>query len=255
MASLNSEHSAGYRPTPGYSQPPQGDPQHVPMTIAGRPAGQQPMPQPVGDTVVSQAFSGLLNVQKAQAAYNESVERNAAFLNQDGIRAALGAFADTPEARSVDDIERSVDQLVERKQGDVAQAIAALSPLGDTAEELRNGRVWDRTERKLAAATDAGSVTNAARQALEQATPAELGVLLQEIPSYLESVGAPTDWVHKVVAAKAPEVAKARCKLDAAKQARVLTHHGAKLVRDGIRNGHPPTQLHLLDPSKYDPDK
>jgi hypothetical protein len=137
----------------------------------------------------------------------------------------------------------------------VQATLKALSPPGDTAEELRRQRVLDRTLRKLDKARDVGSVTQAAREMLEQATPDELPVLVQEIPHYLDDAGAPADWVPKVVAAKAPQLAEAQTRLATAKQAQVLSRAAAKLVRDGVRNHRPPTQLHRLDPTRFDPER
>jgi spore coat protein CotF len=226
------------------------------MTVNGAAAPQAPAArQPTRDTVVSRAYSGLVDVTKAQQKHNDKVRANAKHLNQEGLRAQLASFADSDEAKSVAGIEASVDQLVAQKQAEVDASLKALSPVGDTAEELRNDRAWGRTERKLAAAKDIGKVTQTARQALEQANPAELGVLLQQIPSYLESVGAPTNWINDVVAHKVPELAEKRDTLATAKQAQAMNRTAAKLVLDGIRDGSPPTQLHRLDPSRFDPDR
>jgi hypothetical protein len=229
-----------------------------PMTVTGLTAAQDTAArpqQPTSDTVVAQAYSGLVNVTKAQQKHNDEVVRDSAHLTQEGLRARLNAFADSAEAKSVDGIEASVDQLVARKQAEVQATLKALSPPGDTAEELRRQRVLDRTLRKLDKAKDVGSVTQAAREMLEQATPDELPVLVQEVPHYLEDAGAPADWVQRIVATKAPQLAEAQTKLAAAQQAQVMTRQAAKFVRDGIRDGSPPTQLHLLDPSRFDPDR
>jgi hypothetical protein len=63
---------------------------------------------------------------------------------------------------------------------------------GDTATELRAQRTWDRARRVLDS-RDGGKLAHAAQQALSSADAAELGVLAEELPSYLQSRGLPTD--------------------------------------------------------------
>lgn len=73
-------------------------------------------------------------------------------------------------------------------------------------------------------------------------------MLLEELPSHLQSRGQPVDWLDKVVAQNVPELGAAERELAKAKRDATVLKYDAKVVRNGIRKGHPATNL--LDPSK-----
>ena len=94
----------------------------------------------------------------------------------------------------------------------------------------------------------------AAQQVLENASGEELAVILQEVPSWLENRGHPTDFVSKIVARSQPAVTEQAEKLTKAKQASVIGRTTASTIRNGIRKGQPPRHLMALgDVAKYDP--
>jgi hypothetical protein len=68
------------------------------------------------------------------------------------LKARLAQFADSPAAVSVDAAENAVDQRVALAQSEYDNELAGLSPDGDTAQELRNSRIWERQRRVLDAA-------------------------------------------------------------------------------------------------------
>jgi hypothetical protein len=138
-------------------------------------------------------------------------------------------------------------------QANYQAQLASLVQPGDAAQESRNTRTWDRERRKLDAAPDAGHLIASARQALESATRPELGVLLQEFPSYLESHDVPTDWINPVVAQTVPEIAAAQQQAQRAQQAATVVHYDTAALRTGIQKGSPPSQL--VDPTRFDPDR
>ena len=92
-----------------------------------------------------------------------------------------------------------------------------------------------------------------AKQALESADAATLGVLMQEVPAYLESRNMPTDWIGPVVTQKVPELGEKLGKVQRVKQAQQVLDYNIAGLRKGFQSGHPPN--FLVDPSKYDPDR
>ena len=113
-------------------------------------------------------------------------------------------------------------------------------------------RTRDRLLRKLDAADAPVTV---AQHALEHADAADLPVLLEELPSYLESRGLPTGFINPLVAKIRPEVAHAADRLWKARQAAVIGHTTAQTIRNGVHQGAPPRCLMAPgDVAKYDPD-
>jgi hypothetical protein len=241
-----------------YSNP---DEPPAPYTINGKVVDTNPgwaEPRPVApvptqpETVVSQAYSGLQQVRQAHQRHLEEVYRNADRLSEEGRRDAIADFRNSQAAKLLDQIDAAADQRLAQAQNDYAQQLKGLTQPGDAAQETRNSRTWDRELRKLEAAKDSGSVINVARQALESSSGAELGVLMEQMPSYLESRKVPTEWINPVVTQQHPALGEAQWKANQAQQAATLLHYNAMRIRNGIHNGSPPN--YLVDPSKFDPD-
>lgn len=255
---------------PGTAQPPNqpATPQPI-MTIAGRPvyesdyapghAEQQRQPvQPQAPTVVGAAYEAIANASKAFGETFVEVTGNRG-LNEVGQRAALAAFAETPAARSIETAEQAVADREAQARAEFDAQRAALVQPGDSAEELRNQRYLDRTKAKWEAA--GSGATAAIRSDIASATPAQLGVLAEEVPAYLEAKGLPTDWLSSQFEQAAPELAAAQRKLHHASQARAVIGVDAAKLRNAMQRGTPLPAAALVDPRKcnggngFDPDR
>ncbi|MCX4095337.1 hypothetical protein [Nocardia sp. alder85J] len=174
----------------------------------------------------------------------------------DGLRARISEFATTPAGKTIDAVMQTTEQLRDSTKADLERVQRELSPDGDTAQELRNTRYWNRAQRQLDAAKD--GVAGAAVALLRHAEPAELGVLLQELPSYLRSRGVSFDASTKaILAEKAPQYARALKRAVDAEQAYEVTRHNVQQMRSRLSVSHPGAyqKPFLVDARKYDPDR
>lgn len=79
---------------------------------------------------------------------------------------------------------------------------------------------------------------------------------MQELPSYLESRGHPTDFLQELVARKYPDVAEAHERMRRADQFSVIGRQTALAIRNGIKAAAPPrVLLSPHDARKYDPER
>jgi hypothetical protein len=216
----------------------------VPMTV-------EQSWQPKGDTVVSQAFSAINKIRDVHRNYVDAVENNDG-LDDMARQDAIAAFANSAEAQYLDSVQSAIHNRVTQARTDYQQHLDSLSPEGDTAQELRNNRAWERERRKLDATENGSLALSLAKNAIENADPATLGVLLQEVPSYLESRNVPTDWVQPVVTQRIPELGEKMARVQQAQRAQAVVDYDIAALRQGFQKGHAPTQL--VNPSKYDPD-
>jgi hypothetical protein len=231
-----------------------GDPREAYKRLNSPPPAKQVVQEvftPRGDTVVTQAYSAVAKVRDMHSEHLDAVNRDEG-LTEQGRADAVAGFANTSTAAYLDTVQEAVDQRVELARNDYQQRLAGLSPDGDSSQELRNSRAWVREKRKLDAAGSNPLALSLARQALERADAATLGVLLQELPAYLESRKIPVDWVNPVVTQKLPELGQAQHQVHQAQQAKVVLDHDIAAIRKGIQSGHPPS--FLVDPSRFDPD-
>lgn len=228
--------------------------QPTPMTIVGTPPQQSGQPaQP--DSVVQQAFKRLLDVPKAQRAHIEAVNAQeyakpgSRVFDNDRRQREIADFANSREAQSLDDVEQVFERQLSAYQADYQSAIAAQSANVDEAAALR---IRDRLIDRL---SNSDSPALVARQLVSDAKPEELGVVLQEIPSWLETRGFPTDFIEPVLAGKCPDVAEKVASLRKAQQAAAIGRQTVNQIRTGIRNNSP--AKHLMTPeqvARYDPD-
>lgn len=159
---------------------------------------------------------------------------------------------------AVEAIERDADEPVTLAQSNLDEVRNSLvRTKGDFSQEQINTRTRDRVLRRLQTAKDHGSRANIARIALEQAADrAELGVLLQELPSELQSLGLDEDTVRRVidpvVRQRVPELAAAQDMLAEKQFEATVTHATAGVVRRGLDSGVPADKgvLGMLDPAK-----
>jgi hypothetical protein len=195
----------------GAERPPNMPAPEPTFTISGRPVPPvgsdmpAPPPPPAGATAMSLAQNVIA---RTNAAYKDHLDGIAADrgLNEQGQRAKLAEF----DASPVDQAEALAIAREAEAQADVERQRAALVKPADAAGEQRNLRYRDRLVRDL---DHAPSPLAAAQQAVQQATPEQLSVLLEELPSLLTAKGVPTDgWLDHAAAAKVPEYAAAQQK-------------------------------------------
>jgi hypothetical protein len=93
----------------------------------------------------------------------------------------------------------------------------------------------------------------AAQKLIANADREQLGVLLQELPSYLQSRGHTSDWLDTAVGQVVPEYAQAAKKHQKAKQALTIAEHNALSLRRSFDEGR--SISILTDARSYDPDK
>lgn len=85
----------------------------------------------------------------------------------------------------------------------------------------------------------------------------ELGVALQELPSYLQARGHDTAFIAKVLKEVRPDnVGRAATARERAQQVRQIGHETIKQVRRGFDSGCPATNLMSIEDlrQKYDPE-
>jgi hypothetical protein len=205
-------------------------------------------------STVEQAQAALTNAQKAFEQHISAIP--AEHYSADGLRQQINNFSDTDAARAVD---TAVDKVRQRRDTAAEQIDTIrrdLSPDGDAAAEQRATRYWNRVKSVLDSRTDTGQTFKASEQALAGASRAELGVLLQELPSYLEARGQTADWIDAAVDQHVPELAKARSQHARAEKAYILTQHNAKVLHDRFAIAAPAAYRKppIVDARAHDPD-
>ena len=224
---------------------------------------QAPQPTPVNNTQAHPKADARPIEAAAQLLKNAETKfkRHLDSINPVGLDGArlhreISAFAHSPAAAQIDE---AID-IAARRQADaeknVADIVAGLSPKGDVAEELRAGRTWDRTTRVLDA-TPAAQRAEVARKLIANSSDDELGVLLAELPSYLDAQGTGSEWLDTVAAERVPALAAARQEAKKAAQSRQILNHDAELLRARITNTVAPQAYQpvaFIDTSRYDPD-
>jgi hypothetical protein len=198
-------------------------------------------------------------VEKAHASFTNAKSQFEKFLNDiprehyspEGLQAQIAKFGDTDAARQVDAAAESVRAREEQAAADYAKIRKQLSPNGTVDAELRATRYWSRTKGVLDAAKEGSSAK--ARELIATADREQLGVLLQELPSYLEAHGHTSEWLDAAIGAVVPEYATAAQRLKKARQARTIAERNAKSLRASFARGQSASVL--TDPRGYDPDR
>jgi hypothetical protein len=227
------------------------DDRPAPMTVELTQAQQASRVAQKND-VVAQAFKLISTVRDAQRAYNAEIHASE-HLNEEGKRAALAAFASSQEAQVIPVAERAVTEWIEQKQERVQKLRTDLVQPGDAAQEARNDRAWARAKHAIDRAQEdpsGASTVTAARQAIANARNDELGVLINEVPPYLESLGLPTSFLDAEVRNRVPELADAQMDLANAQRDATVVKYDLNAVKKGIETGTPPT--YLVDPAKVE---
>ena len=203
----------------------------------------------VDGSVVEQAHAAFTHAKTAFEKFLNDIPRE--HYSAEGLTAQIAKFAATDAARAVDQAVANVRERADNAAKQVEKIRRDLSPNGDTAAELRAGRLWDRTKPLLDNAKE--GAFGKAQKLIASADREQLGVLLQELPSYLEARGLPSDWIDTAVGQAVPEYAQATKKLNTAKQALTIAEFNAKSLRTSFDKGY--SSSILTDARQYDPDR
>ncbi len=229
-------------------------------------------PTGLSGTAVEQAEDVFKYVALTHTRYLGQLEGDRHRYSETGFAEQAAAFGETAAAKAVDSAVERVQARADQAQAAVDRMRASFIKLGDAAQESRNLRYWNRT-RALLDTADTGSKFTAAEELLGKADRAELSVLLEELPSYLQShigpMGAETkhklglskdadwsDWIDITYMPRVvPEYGKARDRLANATKALMATHHSAGAIKQAIAAGRRINERTLASAHKYDPDK
>lgn len=227
----------------------------TPMTITGSSTTAQPDQPPPQDTTAQQVFRGITSVNQRLAEH-----RAASFdprLTEQAQREKLAEFATSEDAKALPAFAALADQLVAEKQAAYDEQFKSLTPVGDTAAELRAQRTWDRERSKLDALASEGERAAAVRSAIKNCDdPATLAVLIEESPSYLQAKGVETDWLSEVIAEKVPALSQAKVTLDRATGCATALKQASRMLQGAIESGTPLVTLDKIAPAieRLDPD-
>ncbi|MGO9382393.1 MAG: hypothetical protein ACLP4W_09920 [Mycobacterium sp.] len=240
------------------------------MTIDGKGPGQsrpatgtvaQPRPA-TPETVVQSSFRAFKAAVDAQNALNAEAGKQAeekfrrGILTEQGLREARPAIAaDSPIAQMVDKAEQGVADREAAARQRYDNLLAGMVQKGDAAQEARNDRYLARVQRELDAADSPGKKLAIAQGLMEKADPAQVGVLVEELPSLF--AGHDTSWVEAKLAQVNPQLGAAVTDVKLSAQCTQMATHAAKKIRDGFESGSPPTKLDVLSAAvqRLDPDR
>jgi hypothetical protein len=212
-------------------------------------------------TVLEQAQAAFSHARKEFQKHLDATHADEKLYTREGLQHQIDAFQSTDAARSVDAAEQQVAARRDQAKADLDRVYRSLSPDCDAAGESRAARFWHRSERLLDSLQESGQKFATAKELIDTASREELGTLLQELPSYLRSVGVPTDWIDDAVGQAVPEYASARGKLTKAESALQFARLNADSLRRAFKRGNA-TGIAFSDPfdnpiggrGKYDPD-
>ncbi len=162
---------------------------------------------------------------------------------------ALESFAQTPAAK---DVEVRVAAAAMHRDALAAQADAERANLRaplDTAAQLDAQRQWERDRRLLEAQGNVGQVAATAANLVRKATPEQLAVLAEELPSHLAAKGQPSKWVTDAIAEAAPQLGQAREQVAAADRRLMKLRHNAKLTANAYAAHRPVDPRMIVDPT------
>jgi hypothetical protein len=219
-----------------------------------------------GETPIAQAISAQAYCRDAHRDYLDSLDAardpDPRALQDPRAQAQLQqqkrAFGTTEAAKFA--TERAPQVAADRAaqaERQLEQQLAGLRQDGDAAQEQRNTRQWESASRLLDSQTPGEAVATAARL-LENASTAELSVLCEQLPSYLQSKGLDKskgfdpDWMLPVLT-KRPELADAATEVAMTRQAKAIVDGNARRIKQCIAEGHSP-YAPLLDAANFDPD-
>jgi hypothetical protein len=248
---------ANYAPRPANYNP--GEPQIATRT-AGHSVPLETTVEPVtaapvvtGNTTVAQAMSAQESCQKQLQDYLDGLAPRKRSFTREGYDAQRRAFAKTHSVKVATELApKAVADRAEQARQKVREEIDALKADGDLHAEIKATRIWARTKHLLDSQDSAAKVSTAAKL-VNDAKPAELATYLQELPSYLEAEGLPSDFLNPILEQKVPAVANAINQHTLAVKASAgITNNAARLGKAAAEGRQ--TYIALLDYSVFDPD-
>ncbi|WP_204807780.1 hypothetical protein [Mycobacterium riyadhense] len=233
----------------------------------------------VNGTAAEQAYAAMVHAGNEFKKHVQATLADRDRYSDKGFAEQLSAFSETSAAKSVDIALANVQAVHDKAQAAVDAMRASFVRPGDAAQESRNLRYWNRTKPVLDK-IQTGAVMEEVAKLLSKADRDTLGVLLEEIPSYLRlrlgnlnnstklKLGLSEDadwgdWIDTVYLPRAvPEYAAARKKAAKAQQALAFARQNADTLRRAFKAGNA-TAIFLADPFKnklgntgqYDPEK
>jgi hypothetical protein len=227
----------------------------APFTIVGSTSTPQPDQPPRRDTVAQQVFRGITSVNAALAEHRATAMDPK--LTEQAQREKLAEFGQSEYAKALPVYDNVVDEWVAQKQAKYDETFKALTPVGDTAAELRAQRTWDREKGKLDGLSTEGERSAAVRSAIEKCDdPATLAVLIEEGPAYLQAKGVDDSWLPGVIAEKVPALAEAKTTLNRAQNVATALHQANRMEQTAIQKGSPLVSLSQIGKAidRLDPD-
>lgn len=211
-----------------------------------------PLRAPVveGDSEVDRLQSTVDKVTDQFGKYLEGI--HADDYTESALRDRIREFKDAPAGRALTTALEAATTYRDQARADVEGTLRSLAHDGDTAEELRNTRAWERARRILDSTPDS-NVGTAAANLVRKANDSELGVLVQELRDYFDSrENVKTGDVEFKLAIKdrAPQYAAALDRATTAEKAYMVTRSNMQSLHDVIDNlRHPKAyqRPHLVD--------
>jgi hypothetical protein len=214
------------------------------MTVA--PMSVTSSQPPPTKTEAEQLLDAVHRSPQRQQEHNAAVAaRN---LTADEKLRAIREFNDP----SLDPLGAAFDQYAAKYDESYQNVVAGLT---SSVDESTAGRI---ARRQLDYVERAESPVTATQKILKSAaTDQELGVALQELPSWLEARGHPVDFISEVLKEVRPDdVGAAAVKRDKGFQVRDIGHQTIKQVRRGIETGTPAQHLMPIKAvADYDPER
>jgi hypothetical protein len=199
---------------------------------------------PTRGTVTERSYAALAHARNSFQRHIEKVSAQRHLFTSAGYNEQIAAFKDTEAAKAVLHSVSDMRARRDKAQADVEKVRNGLSSPGDAAQESRNSRFWARSKPILDAAE--GSAAPAARQLIANASREELGVLLEELPSYFTARGSDSEWIEPTIAQVVPEYGAAKEQLTKASAAAQFIESAARAIQRGFDTGSAPS-AHLID--------
>jgi hypothetical protein len=213
-------------------------------------------PPPVPTAEVPEPDASLPPAQRAHALQTAAVQQYSQWraahspdIDPNVLRQNAGAFAAAPVITkqlpaALSDVAADADQAKQR----VRDTLSGATVKPD--DEARASRVWARYVRLLDSKPSPPEVSAAARELVANADPADVAVLREELPSYLESRSAPSDWLDSALAQRIPGAADAAAESRLKqKQLAVVRDNHERILHTVKADVAPP---YLVDPSRVD---
>ena len=216
-----------------------------PTVRPARPAYPPPIPsgfiEPGGKTAVERA---LRTQQVVADQYSNWRAAHSPNIAPDVLRDNAGAFAASNAALALRPALDAVKADADAATAKVDDLLKAQTVGNDVEARLAARSFWHRKERVLDSVTDKAKLVAAVQDLIRSAPDDQIANLTEELPDYLASRGAPSDWLPNALASRVPGLddAQAESALKA-KQLAVLAQNHAGLSK-AIANDNPPPPLY-----------